>query len=254
MSTPAAVSGGWVRGPVVPHPEHAVAPLPEQQPRQPDAAPPLPPAERPAEAGSWARPPREQRPGGGPAARPPSGVRSLHTTALRPVPSHEPQQAPAGGRVVTGHFPTDAGRDGLVAWVNAHGGAGATTFAAALGGIDAGNGWPDVGRGQPRRMFLLARTHAAGLRAAGRALKELHNGNHPVGMELLALVLVADAPGRLPLQLSRRVRVLRSATTTVTVPWIPAWRVGEPASKAPREIDNLAALIRSGSAAQGDRR
>ncbi|MET7608138.1 DUF6668 family protein [Streptomyces avermitilis] len=173
---------------------------------------------------------------------------------MRPAPSHGPQQGPSGKWAGTGHFPAGDGRDQLVTWVNAHGGAGATTFAAVLGGFDAGNRWPEVSRGQPGRTFLLARTHAAGLQAAGRALKTLHTGKHPVGIELLALVLVADAPGRLPLQLSRRVRVLRSATTTVTVPWIPAWRIGGPAAKTPREIADLAALIRSGAAAQGDRR
>ncbi|MEV2236072.1 DUF6668 family protein [Streptomyces phaeochromogenes] len=244
MSTPAVASNGWVRGPV---PSHK-----EQQPRRPDPAPPPrhPPGQGSADVSSWARPRPEQRSAGGPEGVPSSSAQFLHTTPVNPAPSN----GPARQWAAAGRSPAGGGRDQLVTWVNAHGGAGATTFAAALGGADAGNRWPDLSLGQPGRIFLLARTHAAGLRAAGRAMKALHTGKHPAGIELLALVLVADAPGRLPLKLSRRVRVLCSATTTVTVPWIPAWRIGEPAGKAPQEIARLAALIRPGSAAKRDSR
>ncbi|MDQ0578202.1 DUF6668 family protein [Streptomyces rishiriensis] len=128
-------------------------------------------------------------------------------------------------------------------WVSAHGGAGATTFAAALGGTDAGQDWPDIAQGQPGRVLLLARTNATGLRAASQALDALRTVRHPSGVDLLALVLVADAPGRLPLELTRRVRVLRSAARTFHIPWIPEWRVGEPAAKVPKAVRELAAIL-----------
>ncbi|MEU8952264.1 DUF6668 family protein [Streptomyces sp. NPDC048489] len=130
-----------------------------------------------------------------------------------------------------------------ISWVNTHGGAGATTFAAALGGMDVGHGWPDVSRGHPLQMLLLARTHSTGLRAASQTLEILRAGRHPAGVELLALVLVADAPGRLPLELGRRVRILRSAVPTVLIPWIPEWRVGATAAKAPKAVGHLMELL-----------
>lgn len=136
-----------------------------------------------------------------------------------------------------------------VSWVGAHGGAGATTFAGALGGVDVGHAWPDVTEGHPGDMLLLARTHLSGLQAASKTLDALRTGKHPVGLNLLALVLVADAPGRLPVELWRRVRVMRSVVGTISVPWIAEWRVGRPASKAPRAVMQLAALIPKSSTA-----
>ncbi|MEU4172837.1 DUF6668 family protein [Streptomyces sp. NPDC026665] len=129
----------------------------------------------------------------------------------------------------------------------AHGGAGATTLAGVLGGTDVGTRWPDAAEQHPSRILLAARTHAAGLKAASRAMDFLRSGRHPPGIELVALVLVADAPGRLPTALSRRVRVLSSVATTFLVPWVHAWRVGEPAEKVPNTLADLAAFLRSGS-------
>ncbi|MFJ2257215.1 DUF6668 family protein [Streptomyces sp. NPDC087844] len=130
-----------------------------------------------------------------------------------------------------------------ISWVGAHGGAGATTFAGALGGTDIGHAWPVVAEGEPGDVLLLARTHLAGLQAASKALDSLRTGRHPAGIRLVALVLVADAPGRIPPELWRRVRVLRAAVRTFSVPWIPQWRVGKSAPKAPRSIVELAAFI-----------
>ncbi|MEU6608685.1 hypothetical protein ABZ922_27150 [Streptomyces shenzhenensis] len=59
-----------------------------------------------------------------------------------------------------------------------------------------------------------------------QALSALRDRNAPQGLDLLAVVLVADAPGRLPLSLLRRIRVIRSAAHVHRVPWIPAWRTG----------------------------
>ncbi|MFD0304063.1 DUF6668 family protein [Streptomyces sp. NPDC127119] len=132
-----------------------------------------------------------------------------------------------------------------ISWVGAHGGAGATTFAGALGGTDIGHAWPEVDQGEPGDIVLLARTHLAGLQAASKTLDSLRTGRHPAGIRLVALVLVADAPGRLPPELWRRVRVLRAAVRTFSVPWIPQWRVGRSAPKAPRSIVELAGFIPS---------
>ncbi|HWS32537.1 MAG TPA: DUF6668 family protein [Actinoplanes sp.] len=130
-----------------------------------------------------------------------------------------------------------------IGWVAAHGGAGTTTMAIVLGGTDLGCRWPDPERGEPCKVLLVARTDAAGLRAAARALNALREGRHPPGMELVSLVLVADTPGRLPLALSRRVRVLRSVAPVTRIPWIAAWRLGKRTRELPKAMVQLGSLV-----------
>lgn len=137
-------------------------------------------------------------------------------------------------------------------WIAAHGGAGSTTLTRLLGGVDLGCRWPDAALGEPARVMLVARTNAEGMRAAGRALNALREGRHPAGMRLVGLVLVADAPGRLPLPLARRIRVLRSIAPLHRVPWMPGWRLGVQPKRVPKELSGLADAVgasrdRSGS-------
>jgi hypothetical protein len=130
-----------------------------------------------------------------------------------------------------------------VSWVSAHGGAGATTMATHLGGTDLGCRWPDPARAEPVTVMLVARTNAAGLRAASRALNAIREGRHPAGMELAGVVLVADAPGRLPRPLLGRIRVLRAAAPVWRVPWVPKWRIGEQTDQPPHQLSNVAKRI-----------
>jgi hypothetical protein len=132
-----------------------------------------------------------------------------------------------------------------VGWVKAHGGSGATSLVEALGGVDVGARWPEPARGEPYRVVLVGRTSARGLRSVSRALGELNDGNAPQGLELLAVVLVADAPGRLPIGLLRRIRVLRSVARVHRVPWIPAWRTDSPMKYVPRQLVTLSRLVGS---------
>jgi uncharacterized protein DUF6668 len=134
--------------------------------------------------------------------------------------------------------------------VAAHGGAGTTSLALALGGTDVGCRWPDTAEGEPGRIFLVARTHAAGLRAASQALNAMREGRHPQGMELVALLLVADAPGRLPWRLLQRIRVLRSVVPVRRIPWIEEWRRGAGTADLPKQLTQLAAMAR-GPAGRG---
>jgi hypothetical protein len=92
-------------------------------------------------------------------------------------------------------------------------------------------------------VLLVARTHEAGIRAASQALNALRKGEHPDGVHLLAVVLVADAPGRLPRDLGQRIRVLRSAAEVHRVPWIPAWRLGREVDPPPRAVRALARRV-----------
>ncbi|MEU5244313.1 hypothetical protein AB0G81_09410 [Streptomyces asoensis] len=125
-------------------------------------------------------------------------------------------------------------------WVSTHGGAGGSTLAAVYGGRDCGRGWP--GAGDPPSVLLVARTHAAGLASALRAVESFRRGEAPHGLDLDAVVLVADAPGRLPRELVRQVRVIESVIDVYRVPWVTDWRLGDLGGNPPRETAPLSRL------------
>ncbi|MFD6554960.1 hypothetical protein [Streptomyces sp. NPDC058398] len=127
-------------------------------------------------------------------------------------------------------------------WIATHGGAGSSTLASVFGGHDAGRDWPRPDRGDPASVLLVGRTHAAGLDAVSHTLDIFRRGDAPPGLDLDAIVLVADAPGRLPRQLAQRVKVINSAIDVYRVPWMPAWRTGDLSGPLPRETASLARL------------
>ncbi|MYS51699.1 hypothetical protein GTW46_16815, partial [Streptomyces sp. SID6013] len=111
------------------------------------------------------------------------------------------------------------------------------------GGVDGGRTWPRPEQGEPDGVLLVGRTHAAGLQAVSRALDVFRRGEQPPGLELVAVVLVADAPGRLPRPLHQRIKVIGSVADVYRVPWTPAWRTGDLNVPAPKETAALAALL-----------
>jgi|GEM_PF-6917362 len=115
-------------------------------------------------------------------------------------------------------------------WVGVHGGAGESTLEQLLDGSRAaGHAWPthDDSAIETPRVVLVARTNAAGLRAAQLAATEWASGT--VTTQLLGLVLVADAPGRLPKVLKDLCHHVGGGVPRVwRVPFVDAWRLGEP--------------------------
>jgi hypothetical protein len=127
-------------------------------------------------------------------------------------------------------------------WLGAHGGAGESTLEELFcGSRAADHRWPLAGSGETApHVVLVARTHAHGLTAAQHAIREWAAGG--VEVLLLGLVLIADAPGRLPHGLRQLAALVAGGVPAVwSLPWIEAWRVGEPPGpqNAPKVVRQL---------------
>lgn len=129
-------------------------------------------------------------------------------------------------------------------WLGVHGGAGESTLSAMVAGSRAaGHAWPIMSDGSLSNVVLVARSNSNGLVAAQRAATEWASGSlRPI--RLLGLVIVADAPGKLPKPLRDLAQVVSGGVPQVwTVPWVEAWRLGSPPGpdSAPKEVRALAA-------------
>lgn len=111
-------------------------------------------------------------------------------------------------------------------WVaGCHGGAGASTLAALRPGwVSTQGAWPSAGS-DAAPVVLVARTHLKGLEAAQAALHQWASGATGTHRELLGLVLVADAPSRLPKPLRDLCEVIvGGAPRHWVLPWVEQWR------------------------------
>jgi hypothetical protein len=109
-------------------------------------------------------------------------------------------------------------------------------------------------------VVLIARSSGRGLRAAQAAATQWAAGLAP-NVEVLGLVIVADAPGRLPRPLRELAQLVSGGVPrTWTVPWVESWRLGEPVAldSAPREVrrlvDELTALVTAGARGTANRK
>jgi hypothetical protein len=131
-------------------------------------------------------------------------------------------------------------------WLGAHGGSGVSSLAIVSGqGVALTGQWPDPALGWPHLVAVVCRSNGSGFTSAARLIQEWASASVP-GIELVALVVVADAPTKLTRGLKARLHELSGTVPQVlTVPWIAAWRDG-PASVHPAvtEVAScLAALI-----------
>ncbi len=134
-------------------------------------------------------------------------------------------------------------------WVGAHGGAGESTLERLLPGSRAADhAWPiSADPARPASALLVARTSYAGLTAAQRGLRDWASGAVPA--TLIGLVLLADAPGRLPRELRGLVDLVDGAAPGKTrlLPWQADWRFGEPSlERASRPLRELLHLLNPG--------
>lgn len=137
-------------------------------------------------------------------------------------------------------------------WVmGVHGGAGESSLASLVAQWQpAEHGWPQQPGGIPSQVILTARTHIRGLRAVQAAARQWASGGVP-GVEVLGLVLVPDAPGRLPRTLRDFAKLVSGGLPrTWTLPWIEDWRLEEPhLDNSPRQVkkfvDEVQALLKT---------
>ena len=154
--------------------------------------------------------------------------------------------APAAGRQL-GTAATWPPRSAGCALLAVHGGAGVSSLLraglAGAGAVDAERRWPHAGP-----VLLVARTSVSALEWARDAARQ-HAAGGCRDVELVGLVLLADAPGRLPGRIAALADLVCGAFGRVwLVPWLQEWRLAaltEPLPAHPevtRLIQDLQAL------------
>lgn len=164
------------------------------------------------------------------------------------VIAHDPPIANVTAPDITDRLPSIQSTDTRpVAVVGAHGGAGATSVAASDPELlfDCGAAWPSTHGKQA--CVLVARTSARGLHAAQTALQQWAAAATP-SVDVLGLVLIADAPGKLPKPLKDLLQVVSGgAPRTWHLPWDPAMRLDLentlPTRRTHKLIRNLNTLV-----------
>ncbi|PPF72630.1 DUF6668 family protein [Pseudoclavibacter sp. Z016] len=130
-------------------------------------------------------------------------------------------------------------RDADLFVVGAHGGAGESSLAAlSPSWVATDHAWPHIASSSSRaRVVLVARSNMQGLLAAQRAATQWGSGLVPF-VDVLGLVIVADAPGKLPRPLRDFAAVVAGGVPRVwKVPWSEALRLGEQPNPATAHKD-----------------
>ncbi len=170
-------------------------------------------------------------PASAPRRRVPAPPLSLPSAGLVSAP-------PAGRSLGTSTRAVDG-----VALLGAHGGAGVTSLLRAgldQVAVDADRCWPQAGL-----VLLVARTSTSGLEWA-RDLARQHASSLAGDVELLGLVLIADAPGRSPARTAGlRDLVCGAFARAWHLPWVEEWRLAATTEPLPvhPDVQHLAAEL-----------
>lgn len=179
-----------------------------------------------------------QRGGTGPEASPVMPGASAYPVQ-QSRPQHEGYAAQAVIPAEQGPVPRSAlglvtynGRAPGIWLSSCHGGAGASTLAALIpNSVSAGRYWPTPAPPGQSQVLLVARSHAAGLCAAQAAVAQWAAGALP-SVQLIGLVVVADAPGKRPKPLADLMRLIAGGVPRLwDLPWVEAFRLGDPPDK-----------------------
>ncbi|MDB5243866.1 MAG: hypothetical protein JWP57_4492 [Spirosoma sp.] len=166
--------------------------------------------------------------------RPPTEPPDLSMPAAPVLPSRTGVAAPLAGVPepdAADRLPWSTASGSRVVWVlGTHGGAGETTLARVLDdATEANHHWPSApNEAPPPRVLLTCRTSMTGLLSAQHAVTEWASGTTPA-IELLGLVMTADAPGKLPAPLRDFSSIVAGgAPRAWYLPWVPSWRIHAP--------------------------
>lgn len=132
-------------------------------------------------------------------------------------------------------------------WVTgAHGGSGESRIAGLLDGARVTDHcWPFLPDGSRPRVLLVCRADMRGLTAARGVLTQWASGAAPE-VDLLGLAILADAPGKTPKALRDFAAIVGGGAPRLwRLPWVEAWRHGEPTAPPPREYQRLITDITS---------
>lgn len=115
------------------------------------------------------------------------------TGLAAPTPALVSPPAPAQ------RYPREQVAAGQMGFIGTHGGSGASTLASVFGLPRVTRTWP-ISMDGPTYVFLVCRSNVKGLQSAQLAAREWASGSVP-GVVVLGLIVIADAPGRLPKEL-----------------------------------------------------
>lgn len=162
-----------------------------------------------------------------------------------PVTVTGPQQPQKGITPSNARLPVRERSETPALWiVGTHGGSGESSLAALdQTWLPADHSWP---RQSSRTAVVLScRSSAAGLLAAQASATQWAAGLTP-NVELLGLVIIADAPGRLPRPLRDLAQLVSGGVPRAwSIPWIETWRLGDTPdmTTAPRAVHQFAADV-----------
>lgn len=180
-------------------------------------------------------------------AAPPAAAPGPPLEASHPVPAVPPPSPASPATAAVGL----AGGGGGLWLLGTHGGSGVRCLSAVLPGTrSAGRAWP--ASSQTREpVVLVCRGNHRGLTAAQDYARAYRDEGLVERLQLLGVIVSADAPGRSPIALRRLERLLSGAVPILGhAPWEPSWRLGTAATLG-EPVPWVTQLVQALSAAAG---